>query len=76
MERMDLRLRSETPQRVTIPGADLVLDLAMGEEIRVEISSKFRVSRIAAELEQAGFGVTRVWTDEPAEFALTLATKP
>jgi L-histidine N-alpha-methyltransferase len=76
MERMDLRLRSETPQRVTIPGADLVLDLAMGEEIRVEISSKFRVSRIAAELEQADFGVTRVWTDEPGEFALTLATKP
>jgi L-histidine N-alpha-methyltransferase len=76
MERLDLRLRSETPQRVTIPGADLVLDLAMGEEIRVEISSKFRVSRIAAELEQAGFAVTRVWTDEPGEFALTLATKP
>ena len=76
MERMDLRLRSETPQQVTIPGADLVLDLAVGEEIRVEISTKFRISTIAAELEQAGFGVTRVWTDEPADFALTLATKP
>lgn len=76
MERMDLRLRSEMPQRVTIPGADLVLDLASGEEIRVEISTKFRVSGIAAELEAAGFGITRVWTDEDADFALTLATKP
>jgi len=38
MERMDLRLRSEVPQTVTIPGADVVLDLAVGEEIRVEIS--------------------------------------
>jgi L-histidine Nalpha-methyltransferase len=76
MERMDLRLRSETPQRVQIPGADLVLDLSVGEEIRVEISTKFRVSRIAAELEQAGFGVSRVWTDEAGDFALTLATKP
>jgi len=76
MERMDLRLRSETPQQVEIPGADLVLDLAVGEEIRVEISTKFRVSKIAAELEQAGFGVSRVWTDEPGDFALTLATKP
>ncbi len=75
MERMDLRLRSEAPQRVTIPGADLVLDLAVGEEIHVEISTKFRVSKIAAELEQAGFGVSRVWTDEPGDFALTLATK-
>ena len=76
MERMDLRLRSETPQRVEIPGADLVLDLGVGEEIRVEISTKFRVSKIAAELELAGFGVTRVWTDPANEFALTLATKP
>lgn len=76
MERMDLRLRAEMPQRVTIPGADLVLDLASGEEIRVEISTKFRVSIIAAELEAAGFGITRVWTDEDGDFALTLATKP
>lgn len=76
MERMDLRLRAEMPQRVTIPGADLVLDLASGEEIRVEISTKFRISKIAAELETAGFGVTRVWTDDDGDFALTLATKP
>jgi L-histidine Nalpha-methyltransferase len=76
MERMDLRLRSEMPQRVTIPGADLVLDLASGEELRVEISTKFRVSKIAAELEGAGLGVTRVWTDDDGDFALTLATKP
>ncbi|WP_221176961.1 L-histidine N(alpha)-methyltransferase [Nocardioides pocheonensis] len=75
MERMDLRLRSEMPQRVSIPGADLVLDLASGEEIRVEISTKFRVSTVAAELEAAGLGVTRVWTDDPGDFALTLATK-
>jgi L-histidine N-alpha-methyltransferase len=76
MERMDMRLRSEAPQRVSIPGADLVLDIAVGEELRVEISTKFRVSKIASELEQAGFVVTRVWTDPAHEFALTLATKP
>ncbi|TNM38454.1 L-histidine N(alpha)-methyltransferase [Nocardioides albidus] len=75
MERMDLRLRAEVPQRVAIPGADLVLDLAMGEEIRIEISTKFRVSRIAAELEAAGLDVARVWTDEAGDFALTLAVK-
>ncbi len=75
MERMDLRLRAEVPQRVTIPGADVVLELAMGEEIRIEISTKFRVSRIAAELEAAGLDVARVWTDEAGDFALTLAVK-
>lgn len=76
MERMDLRLRAEMPQRVSIPGADMVIELSSGEEIRVEISTKFRISKIAAELENAGFGVTRVWTDEAGDFALTLATKP
>ena len=75
MERMDMRLRSEVPQRITLPGADLVLDLAVGEELRVEISTKFRVSKIAAELETAGLAVARVWTDEPGDFALTLAVK-
>ena len=75
MERMDLRLRAETPQTVVIPGAGLTLDLAVGEEIRVEISTKFRVEGISAELEQAGLGVTEVWTDPAGDFALTLATK-
>ncbi len=75
MERMDLRVRAEMPQRVTIPGADLVVDIATGEEIHVEISTKFRVSKIAAELEAAGLSVTRVWTDDDGDFALTLATK-
>lgn len=74
MERMDLRLRSEVPQRVTMPRADLVLDLAAGEEIRVEISTKFRVSRISGELENAGLEVRKVWTDQQGDFALTLAT--
>ena len=52
---MDLRLRAEMPQRVTIPGADLSFDLACGEEIRVEISTKFRLEGIRAELAAAGF---------------------
>jgi L-histidine N-alpha-methyltransferase len=73
MERMDLRVRSEVPQRVVIPGADLVLDLAAGEEIRVEISTKFRLGGIAAELAAAGFTVGRSWTDHDGDFALTLA---
>jgi L-histidine Nalpha-methyltransferase len=74
MERMDLRLRSEVPQRVRIPRVDLVLDLAAGEEIRVEISTKFHVSGVGGELESAGLEVRRVWTDDQGDFALTLAT--
>ena len=73
MERMDLRLRADMPQRVRVPGADLEFDLAHGEEIRVEISTKFRPERIRDELGAAGFTVERTWTDEDGDFALTLA---
>ena len=73
MERMDLRLRSEVPQRVSIPGAGIEVDLASGEEIRVEISTKFTPEKISAELGAAGFEVARSWTDPAGDFAVTLA---
>ncbi|MBT9255612.1 L-histidine N(alpha)-methyltransferase [Phycicoccus sp. MAQZ13P-2] len=75
MERIDMRLRAEEPQVVTVPGADLVVELATGEEICVEISTKFRREGIAAELGDAGFTVERTWTDDAGDFALTLARR-
>lgn len=75
MERMDLRLRADMPQHVTIPGADLTLDLASGEEIRVEISTKFTEEKLRAELGAVGLDITRIWTDATDSFAVTLATK-
>lgn len=75
MERMDLRLRAEMPQRVTIPGAAIAFDLASGEEIHVEISTKFHLDRIAGELVEAGFNVEKSWTDTDGDFALTLAKR-
>ena len=74
-ERMDLRLRAEMPQRVTIPGADLSFDLACGEEIRVEISTKFRLDGIRAELAAAGFTAEHSRTDRDGDFALTAARR-
>ncbi|MGH3360818.1 MAG: L-histidine N(alpha)-methyltransferase [Nocardioides sp.] len=75
MERMDLRLRSEAPQHVSIPGAGLEIDLASGEEIRVEISTKFRPEQISRELTAAGFSVERTFADPAGDFALTLARR-
>ncbi|HJQ04568.1 MAG TPA: L-histidine N(alpha)-methyltransferase [Nocardioides sp.] len=75
LQRMDLRLRSEVPQRVRIPGADVELDLAAGEEIRMEISTKFTRDRIAAELAASGLTVAEQWTDPAGDFLVTLATK-
>ena len=54
------------PQTVTIPGADLAVDLAGGEEIRVEISTKFRPETLRSELGAAGFDVTEIFTDPAA----------
>ncbi|MEZ5093099.1 L-histidine N(alpha)-methyltransferase [Nocardioides sp.] len=75
MQRMDLRLRAETPQRVRLPGAGLEIDLAMGEEIRVEISTKFLPDQIDDELVAAGFSVAGRWTDTDGDYAVTLARR-
>jgi L-histidine N-alpha-methyltransferase len=74
-ERMDLRLRAEKPQHVSIPGAGLEIDVAAGEEIRVEISSKFRIEGIRSELGAVGLDVVESWTDADRDFALTLAVR-
>jgi L-histidine Nalpha-methyltransferase len=75
MERVDMRLRAEEPCVVTIPGADLVVEFKTGEEICVEISTKFRLDGIRSELVDAGFSVTNTWTDTAGDFALTLARR-
>jgi L-histidine N-alpha-methyltransferase len=75
MERMDLRLRAETPMDVTVPGAGIDLHLASGEEIRMEISTKFTVDSIREELGAVAFDVVATWTDARDDFAVTLARK-
>jgi L-histidine Nalpha-methyltransferase len=76
MSRMDLRLRARLDQRVRLDGADLEFDLKAGEEIRVEISTKFRLEGISAELAAVGLFVANSWTDAAGDFAVTLAMRP
>jgi L-histidine N-alpha-methyltransferase len=73
-EWIEMWLRSETPQQVTIRGLDLTVDFAAGEEMRTEISAKFRRERIESELAAAGLTLARWWTDTPGDFALSLST--
>ncbi|MEX2627284.1 MAG: L-histidine N(alpha)-methyltransferase [Ilumatobacteraceae bacterium] len=73
-ERMDLRLRANGEHEVSIPGAGIQVDIGDGEEIRIEISTKFRIPTITAELEAAGFRTRQVWTDQPGDVALLLAS--
>jgi L-histidine Nalpha-methyltransferase len=46
---------------------------AAGEEMRTEISAKFRSAGIAAELAAAGLETVRFWADADGDFGLTLA---
>jgi len=58
---------------VTLPAIGLVVPFAEGEEMRTEVSAKFRRSRVAAELATAGFAMTGWWTDEQGRFGLSLS---
>jgi L-histidine Nalpha-methyltransferase len=72
-EWIEMRLRALRDVRVEVPGVDLLLELAEGEEIRTEISAKFRRDGIERELKAAGFDLDRWWTDSRDRFALSLA---
>jgi L-histidine N-alpha-methyltransferase len=72
-EWIEMRLRAERAQQVTINDLDLAVSFAAGEELRTEISAKFRRERIEAELATAGMRMVRFWTDRRGDFGLTLA---
>jgi L-histidine N-alpha-methyltransferase len=67
-------LRSTAAQAVKVPELDLVVELGDGEEMRTEISAKFRRAGIEAELAAAGLALTRWWTDPAGDFALSLSS--
>ena len=72
-EWIEMRLRARWPMRVTIPPLDLVVDLASGEEIRTEVSAKFRREGVEKELAEAGFALDEWWTDPDGLFGVSLA---
>jgi L-histidine N-alpha-methyltransferase len=72
-EWIEMRLRARWPMRVTIPGVGLVVDFATGEEVRTEVSAKFRREGVQRELAEAGFALDHWWTDRDGLFAVSLA---
>ncbi|MFI5674416.1 L-histidine N(alpha)-methyltransferase [Streptomyces cellulosae] len=72
-EWIEMRLRSRTEQSVKIPALDLAVDFAAGEELRTEVSAKFRREGVRAELSSAGLDLTHWWTDGEGRFALSLS---
>ncbi|MCL7428452.1 L-histidine N(alpha)-methyltransferase [Streptomyces sp. YS415] len=72
-EWIEMRLRSLTAQTVKVPALDLAVDFAAGEELRTEVSAKFRKEGVRGELVAAGLELTHWWTDEDGRFALSLS---
>ncbi|MFI8859458.1 L-histidine N(alpha)-methyltransferase [Streptomyces prasinus] len=72
-EWIEMRLRSRERQTVKIPALGLAVDFAAGEELRTEVSAKFREERVRKELDAAGMEPVRWWTDEEGRFALSLS---
>lgn len=72
-EWIEMRLRSIRAQRVTVADLGLTVGFAEGEQMRTEISAKFRSDGVARELAAAGMVSERFWTDAAGDFALTLA---
>ncbi|UUU29031.1 L-histidine N(alpha)-methyltransferase [Streptomyces sp. CA-210063] len=72
-EWIEMRLRSRTAQTVKIPALDLAVDFEAGEELRTEVSAKFRREGVGAELAAVGLELAHWWTDREGRFALSLS---
>ena len=72
-EWIEMRLRARRGMTVTVRDLGLVVEFADGEELRTEISAKFRAEGLDAELRAAGLAAVRTWTDPAERFALSLA---
>lgn len=72
-EWIEMRLRSLKDQVVRIGQLDVRAEFGAGEEMRTEISAKFRPERLEAELGAAGLAIEELWTDKAGDFSLTLA---
>lgn len=72
-EWIEMRLRSTGAQTARVRDLDLEVRFAAGEELRTEISAKFRRERVEAELTAAGLALAHWWTNPAGDFALALA---
>jgi L-histidine N-alpha-methyltransferase len=72
-EWIEMRLRARSAQSVTVRDIGLTVAFEAGEEMRTEVSAKFREAGVRAELAAAGLELRSWWTDPDGQFALSLA---
>ncbi|HEX3787827.1 MAG TPA: L-histidine N(alpha)-methyltransferase [Pseudonocardiaceae bacterium] len=70
---IEMRLRATREMVVGLPALELDVRFAAGEELRTEVSAKFRRDGVRDELLGAGFELAHWWTDTAGRFAVSLA---
>ncbi|GGU58187.1 L-histidine N(alpha)-methyltransferase [Streptomyces lavendofoliae] len=73
-EWIEMRLRARENLTVKIRELDLAVTFEAGEEMRTEVSAKFRQEGVRRELAAAGLELAHWWTDVEGRFALSLST--
>jgi dimethylhistidine N-methyltransferase len=73
--RIEMYLRSLGKQIVSIPKADLALDIENNELIHTENSFKFTISQIKEMSTLSNFQIQDIWCDEKRYFSLVLLSK-
>jgi L-histidine N-alpha-methyltransferase len=74
-EWIEMWLRSTAEQRVNVDALELTASFGDGEEMRTEISAKFRRAGVEEELGDADLSLARWWTDAAGDFAVSLSFK-
>jgi L-histidine N-alpha-methyltransferase len=72
-EWIEMRLRATRAMAVHLAALDLEVTFDEGEEMRTEVSAKFRLDGVVAELAAAGLAAIGQWTDTAERYAVTLA---
>jgi L-histidine Nalpha-methyltransferase len=72
-EWIEMRLRSTADQQARVRDLGLVVPFAAGEEMRTEVSAKFRHAGVESELAAAGLALRSWWTDPAGQFGLSLS---
>jgi L-histidine N-alpha-methyltransferase len=73
-EWIEMRLQARRAQTIQISALGLTVTFDEGEEVRTEISAKFRRETITAELLSCGFDLSWWWRDSQERFGLSLST--
>jgi L-histidine N-alpha-methyltransferase len=71
-EWMDIGFRAREAHAVAVPRFELVVAFEEHEQLRIEISAKFRRETFEPEARDAGLRLESWWTDQAGDFAVAL----